>query len=161
MILFTECIVLCLFFTAMVYIMLKNPLVTLYNYPPKIQERVKLLDKYKGKIPTSKNKFVTKSLVALCIVILFSLILRYINGYTNFIEAFKYSFIIWTIVNLYDVVFMDIIWFCHSKKAIIEGTEDMINEYHDYLYHIKQGIIGEIIGTGVCVIIGLVVHFLL
>ena len=36
-----ECIVLCLLFTLMVYIMSREPIKTLYNYPPKIQERVK------------------------------------------------------------------------------------------------------------------------
>ena len=161
MIIFIECIILCLVFTIMVWGMMKNPIKTLYNYPSKIQERVKSLDKYKNKIPTEKNKVVTKSIVAIGVVILFSLILRYINGYTTFEDAFKYSFIIWTIVNVYDAVFMDIIWFCHSKKVIIEGTEDMTKEYHDYWFHIKQSLIGEVIGGIVCILIGLVVHFVL
>lgn len=161
MIIFIECLILCLVFTGMVCIMMRNPIATLYNYPPKIQERVKSLEQYKGKIPTNKNKVWTKSLVALAIVVIFSLILRYINGYTTFKEAFIYSFVIWTIVNIYDAVVMDIIWFCHSKKAVLEGTEDMVKEYHDYMYHIKQSMIGEIIGASVCIIIGLVIHFVL
>lgn len=161
MIIFIECIILCLIFTMMVAMMMKNPIATLYNYPPKIQERVKSLKQYKDKIPTNKNKVVTKSLVALFIVILFSLILRCINGYTTFLEGFGYSFIIWTIVNIYDAVFMDIIWFCHSKKVIIEGTEDMVEEYHDYMFHIKQSLIGMVIGASVCILIGLVIHFVL
>lgn len=161
MIILIECIILCLVFTGMVDIMMKNPIATLYNYPPKIQERVKSLKQYKGKIPTTKNKVVTKSLVASFIVILFSLILRYINGYTTFVEGFGYSFLIWTVVNIYDAIFMDIIWFCHSKKVVIEGTEDMIKEYHNYIYHIKQSLIGMIIGASVCIFIGLVIHFIL
>lgn len=44
-----ESIVLCLIFTLMIYIMSRNPIKTLYNYPPKIQERVKSLDEYKDK----------------------------------------------------------------------------------------------------------------
>jgi len=161
MIILIECIILCLVFTGGVAMMIKNPIATLYNYPPKIQERVKSLEQYKDKIPTNKSKLVTKSLVAAFIVILFSIILRYINGYTTFIEGFGYSFLIWAVVNLYDVVFMDIIWFCHSKKVIIKGTEDMVDEYHDYIYHIKQGLIGMIIGASVCIFIGLVIHFIL
>ena len=161
MIILIECIILCLFFTVMICIMMKNPVATLYNYPPKIQERVKSLERYKGKIPSNKNKFVTKTMVAIFVIILFSLILRYINGYTTFSEAFGYSLLIWTVVNMYDAIFMDIIWFCHSKKAIIEGTEDMTKEYHDYMFHIKQSMIGEAIGASVCIIIGLVVHFIL
>ena len=54
MILIIESIALCILFTIMVYIMSRNPIKTLYNYPPKIQERVKTLDEYKDKI---KNGF--------------------------------------------------------------------------------------------------------
>ena len=61
MILIIESIALCILFTIMVYIMSRNPIKTLYNYPPKIQERVKTLDEYKDKIPTQKNKVFAKS----------------------------------------------------------------------------------------------------
>lgn len=53
-----ESIILCLMFTLMVYIMSREPIKTLYNYPPKIQERVKSLEEYKNKIPTKENKIV-------------------------------------------------------------------------------------------------------
>ena len=44
MILVIESIVLCVLFTIMVYIMSREPIKTLYNYPPKIQERVRYLE---------------------------------------------------------------------------------------------------------------------
>lgn len=56
MILVVETIILCILFTVMVYIMSRNPIAILYNYPPKIQERVKSIPEYKDKIPTTKNK---------------------------------------------------------------------------------------------------------
>lgn len=161
MIIIIECIILCLIFTLMVYIMSKNPIETLYNYPPKVQEKVKSLKEYKDQIPTTKNKIVTKMLVVLIIIIIVSLILRYINDYTRFKEAFLSSLVIWTVVNIYDVIVMDICWFCHSKKFIFKGTEDIINEYHNYWFHIKEGIIGQLIGTVICFLIALVIHFIL
>ena len=88
MIIAIESVILCILFTVMVYAMSKNPIATLYNYPPKIQEGVKSLDEYKNKIPTQKNKIVTKTLGSVLIIIIISLILRYINGYTTFIEGF-------------------------------------------------------------------------
>ena len=160
MIVFIECIVLCVVFTIMVYIMSKNPIATLYNYPPKIQERVKSLKEYQDKIPTTKNMIGAKSFAALIIVILVSLILRCVNGYTTFSEGFGYSFLIWSIVNIYDVIVMDIIWFCHSPEFVFKGTEDMADEYRNYWYHIKQGIIGEVLGLILCSIIGLIVTFI-
>jgi len=50
MVLVMEAIVLCIIFSVMVYIMSQDPLKTLYNYPPKIQERVKSLEMYKDKL---------------------------------------------------------------------------------------------------------------
>jgi len=161
MIIVIECIVLCAIFTLMVYIMSRNPIATLYNYPPKIQERVKSLEEYKDKIPTTQNKITAKLCASVLIIVLVSLILRYINGYTTFKESFLAGFVIWTVVNWYDVIVMDMIWFCHSPKFVFKGTEDMVKEYRDYWFHIKQGFIGQVIGTIICVIIGLVVGGLL
>ena len=145
MILIIESIALCILFTIMVYIMSRNPIKTLYNYPPKIQERVKTLDEYKDKIPTQKNKVFAKSVASILIIAIISLILRYVNGYRTFIEGFGYGFLLWTIVNIYDAVVMDIIWFCHDPYFVFKGTEDMVDEYHNYWFHIKGSIIGELI----------------
>ena len=68
MIIIVESIVLCVLFTVMVYIMSRNPIATLYNYPPKIQERVKSIPEYKDKIPTTQNKFVVKSIASIVII---------------------------------------------------------------------------------------------
>lgn len=161
MIILIECVILCALFTLMVYIMSRNPIATLYNYPPKIQERVKSLEEYKDKIPTNKNKLLAKSIAALIIIVLVSLILRYINEYTTFMQGFGYSFLIWTIVNAYDAIVMDICWFCHSPEFVFKGTEDMTKEYHNYWFHIKESLKGEVIGVIVCLIIGLVIQFIL
>jgi len=161
MILVTESIVLCVLFTIMVYIMSREPIKTLYNYPPKIQERVKSLDEYKDKIPTQKSKLFAKSLASLFIIAIISLILRYVNGYTTFIEGFGYGFLLWTIVNIYDAVVMDIIWFCHDSYFVFKGTEDMIDEYHNYWFHIKGSLIGEVLALFICAIVGLVIQFVL
>ena len=161
MILIIESIVLCVLFTIMVYIMSREPIKTLYNYPPKIQERVKSLDEYKDKIPTQKNKILAKSLASILIIAIISLILRYVNGYTTFVEGFGYGFLLWTIVNIYDAVVMDIIWFCHDSYFVFKGTEDMVDEYHNYWFHIKESLIGELLALAICAIVGLVIQFIL
>ena len=132
MIILIESIVLCIIFTIMVYIMSREPIKTLYNYPPKIQERVKSLDEYKDKIPTQENKVAAKLGASVIFLAILYVVLRYINGYETFIESFGYGFLLWTIVNLYDVVVLDIIWFCHDKFFVFKGTEDMVKEYHNY-----------------------------
>ena len=73
MTLIIESVILCLIFTVMVYIMSRKPIKTLYNYPPKIQERVKNLKEYKDKIPTQENKIIAKIFAAISfLIILFS-----------------------------------------------------------------------------------------
>lgn len=161
MIIIIESIILCLIFTIMVYIMSREPIKTLYNYPPKIQERVKSLAEYKNKIPTQENKIIAKLFASILFLIIICLILRYINGYTTFKESFIYGFILWTIVNLWDLIVLDIIWFCHDKYFIFKGTEDMVDEYHNYLFHIKGFFIGEALALIICFLAGLIIHFML
>ena len=161
MIIIIESIVLCLLFTIMVYIMSREPIKTLYNYPPKIQERVKQIQLYKDKIPTNNNKIGAKLIASLIFLIIICLVLRYINGYTTFSDSFKYGFLLWTIVNLYDLIVLDIIWFCHDKQFIFKGTEDMKDEYHNYLFHIKGFFIGEGIGLIICFIASLIIEFII
>ena len=156
-----ESIILCIFFTIMVFIMSRDPIKTLYNYPPKIQERVKSLKEYKDLITTKENKLFTKVMASIIFLIIICVVLRYINGYTSFKESFGYGFLLWTIVNLYDVIVLDIIWFCNDKYFVLKGTEDMVEEYHNYWFHIKGFIIGEILGLIICFISGIIIHFIL
>ncbi len=161
MVIVIESIILCTMFTIMVYIMSRKPIKTLYNYPPKIQERVKSLKEYQNQIPTQENKIVTKITASIIFLIIICVILRYINGYTTFIDSFKYGFLLWTIVNLYDLIILDIIWFCHDKYFIFKGTEDMKDEYHNYWFHIKGFLIGEILALIICTLAGTIIHFIL
>ena len=161
MIIVIEGVVLCLFFTLMVYILSREPIKTLYNYPPRIQERVKSLDQYKDQIPTRGNKVAAKIFASILFVIILSLILRYVNGYTTFLKSFGYGFLLWSIVNLWDAVVLDILWFCHDPYFVFKGTEDMVSDYHDYWFHIKGFFIGEVLALIVCALAGLVVQFIL
>lgn len=159
MIILYEFLFFCCLFTVMVCFMMKDPIKTIYNYPPKIQERVKSLDMYKDKIPTTKNKLSLKLFACVFWMIILVLVLRYVNGCDNFVCAFGTGFLLWTIVNAFDAFVIDIGWFCHSKKVILPGTEDM-KEYKDYWFHIKQSLFGEVIGAVVCLLAATIIHFI-
>ena len=161
MIIAIESVVLCLIFTLMVWLMSREPIKSLYNYPPKIQERVRTLPEYKDKIPTQKNKLAAKLGACVLFIVVLSLILRYVNGYTTFLQAFGYGFLLWTVVNLWDAIVLDILWFCHDPHFVFKGTEDMVNDYHDYWFHIKGFFIGEALALVVCALAGLVVQYVL
>jgi len=161
MILLIESIILCLLFTIMVYFMSREPIKTLFNYPPKIQERVKSIEEYKDKIPTNENKIFTKVFASIIFLIIICLVLRFINGYETFKDSFINGFLLWTIVNLWDLIVLDIIWFCHDNYFVFKGTEDMISEYHNYLFHIKGFFIGEVLALIICSLAGLIIQFIL
>ncbi len=135
-----ESAVLCLLFTLMVYLMSREPIKALYNYPPKIQERVRSLDAYKDQIPTQQNKVAAKTCASLLIVVILSLFLRYVNGYTTFGKAFGYGFLLWTIVNLWDVIVLDILWFCHDPRFVFKGTEEKVTIRSVILIRPKNGL---------------------
>ena len=44
---------------------------------------------------------------------------------------------------------------------IFKGTEDMVDEYHNYWFHIKESLIGEVLALAICAIVGLVIQFIL
>lgn len=161
MIIAIESVVLCLVFTLLVWLMVRDPIKSLYNYPPKIQDRVKSLEEYKDKIPTQKNKLAAKLGASVLFVVVLSLLLRYVNGYTTFLQAFGGGFLLWTVVNLWDAVVLDIIWFCHDPRFVFKGTEDMVSDYHDYWFHIKGFFIGEALALVICAAAGLVVQYIL
>ena len=118
MIILIESIILCLLFTIMVFIMSRDPIKTIYNYPPKIQKRVKSIQKYEDKIPTNKNKIVIKLFASILFLIIICVVLRYINGYKTFLDSFKYGFLLWTIVNLWDVIVLDIQRHFHVVQSL-------------------------------------------
>ncbi|MBO6062063.1 MAG: hypothetical protein J6P98_08155 [Clostridia bacterium] len=161
MIIAIESLILCLAFTLAVYLISRDPLKELYNYPPAIRERVSSMDEYKGRIPTRKNKLIVKLLACVLFIAVISLILRFINGYTTFLKAFGYGFLLWTIVNLWDLIVLDILWFCHDKRFVIPGTEDMVRDYRDYRFHVRGFLIGEALALIVCAAAGLIVQFVL
>lgn len=158
MLILIESVIGILIFTIIIVsITLKNPLASIGDYPTAIREKCIELKL----IPKTEKRFTRKDIIRKCIamivfVILFAFILYKINAANTFVKGFVNSYIIWLIIDWYDALILDCIWFCHSKKVIIPGTEGM-KEYKDYLFHIKQSCIGMLLGLPVCLLVGLLV----
>ncbi len=60
----------------------------------------------------------------------------YFTGKRTFAAAFFHVFVLFLVVNLYDLIVLDLIIFCHSKKLVIPGAEDMKEEYRNPMHHI-------------------------
>ena len=158
MTLLLECIISALLFTvSAICLDMKDPLGVISDYPPAIRQRCVEL----GLIEERKERFTArdllrKGLAMVLFAFLFALVLKKVNGISTFLEGFRASYIIWLFIAWWDAFVVDCGWFCHSKKMQIPGTEDM-KEYKDYLFHIKQSLIGTALGLPVCLLTGLFV----
>ena len=136
---------------------IRHPLTALSDYPPAIVKRCVELGIY----PERERRFSTMDLIrkataVIVFIIVFAFIIKKFNKAETFLEGFRISYILWLIIAWYDALIVDCLFFCHSKKVRIPGTEDM-KEYQDYGFHIKQSLIGSIIGLPACALVGLAV----
>ena len=161
MILLIESLIGIALFTLIVVPMgLKDPLGMIGDYPPAIKKRCEdlgLIEKRETQL--SKKELIRKGIGIIVLVSLAVFIMIKVNHATTFLQGFGYTFIIWLAITWFDALFLDCVWFCHSAKMRIPGTENM-KEYHDYLFHIKASLVGTLIGIPACAIVGLLVMLL-
>lgn len=159
MIFVIEAIVLCLLFTAIVVpSVIKNPLAWISDYPPEIQKCVQEM----GMIPIKQKPIsiavvVRKAVAGLLMVIVLTAALIYINEAKTFAEGFRLSYGLCAVIVWYDALVLDCLWFCHSKKVVIPGTESLEKSYHDYWFHIKMSMIGMLLIVPIGLLTGLAV----
>ncbi|MBU3186864.1 hypothetical protein KPL45_18780 [Clostridium estertheticum] len=57
-------------------------------------------------------------------------------------------------MNFYDALVLDAIYFCHSKKVRLPGTEDMVKEYENPKNHWIAFLKGSMIGIAFASLVG-------
>lgn len=157
-----EVTIICVVFTIMVLISMKKPLQTqIYSYPPNIINRVAdlgLIEKPEKPRLVESLKRKWPAIILFGVVI--GMVVYFVNDADTFGKAFAISYGVWTIVDWYDAIVLDIGWFCHSKKVRIPGTEDMVEDYQDYRFHVKASLVGMLLGLPTCLIAGFVCQVL-
>lgn len=146
----------CALFSLLVFLISRNPVRILYNYPPEVVERCRrlgLIDDMNR--PRGVVFYTKKSAAVLSFGVLLGLLVRYANGVTSFWSGALTSYALWNIVNWFDALVLDCIWFCHDPHFVIKGTEDMKAAYHDYMFHIKGALIGMLLGIPAALVAGL------
>lgn len=161
MIFVVEAVVACIVFTIIILASMKNPINQIYSYPPNIIGRVIELGLIEDKETPDRLGVIKKKWPAIIVFgVLLGLFVYFVNDADSFIKAFGVSYGVWLIVDWYDAIMLDIIWFCHSKRVRIPGTEDMVSDYKDYWFHIRSSMIGMLLGLPACLIAGLVCQIL-
>lgn len=157
MIFLLESIAACALFTLFVFLMSRDPVKTIFNYPPAIIERcdqLSLVDA--GNKPGGPGFYLKKICAMIIFGVLLGLLVRYVNGCGTFLCGTLTAYALWCVVNWFDAIVLDCIWFCHDRHFVIPGTEDMTEAYHDYWFHIKGALIGMLLGIPAALAAGLI-----
>ena len=156
-----ESLIACAVFTIFVFMMSRDPIKSIFNYPPAIIERCDKLGLVDASNKPGGVGFYAKKLTAMAIFgILLGLLVRYVNGCTTFWCGCLTAYAQWVVVNWFDAIVLDCIWFCHDKHFVILGTEDMVADYHDYWFHIKGALIGMLLGIPAALVAGAIAAIL-
>ncbi len=154
MILALECAAACVVFGVVITgSTLCNKTAWLHEYAPEVQKR--FLEKNPDYVPKDKKTKTASLIAAKCAVsLLFAAVLAALAvfaGARDFMTGALYSYIIWTVVDVFDVIVLDIGIFAHWKKVRLPGTEDMDREYASNKWKsIRDGFFGILIGIPVC-----------
>ena len=155
MVFLIESILGCILFTVSIVILSKNPIAGIHDYPPAIIERVKEMGMIDDtQVPGSKKVIIKKMVAALLIGVICALVVWYFNGARTFLLGAGITYALWSVVNWHDALIIDCIWFCHSKRFRIPGTEDMEKDYLNYGFHLIGGLKCQLIGLPVALLVG-------
>ncbi len=80
-------------------------------------------------------------------------VVAYFSGAKSFSKAYIHVFTLFSVVNIYDMIVLDIGLFCHSKKL-----EYLVQRI--WIKNIEVHGIGTIIGAVVALLSGGMVHFI-
>lgn len=153
MLLFVQCLLACFIFTLLILpAQYKDPMSQLASYPPAIKRRVYELPQYRECAGQVERKSWKQKILGTLLMVVVLGGITYLSGKQTFSTAFLHVLILFTTVNLYDLVVLDWIIFCHSKKLMIPGTEDMTEEYKNPIHHLIGALKGCVIGGAVALL---------
>ena len=156
MIFFIESLTACALFSLFVFLMSRDPVKIIFDYPPAIIERCDKLGLVDAGNKPGGTVFYVRKITAMAVFgVLLGLLVRYVNGCSTFWCGALTAYALWCVVNWFDALVLDCLWFCHDKHFVIPGTEDLKEAYHDYWFHIKGALIGMILGIPAALVAGI------
>ena len=118
-----------------------GPLSQIHNYPHPIYQRaldLGLVDE--DEVRRNRLRYKAIGVVVLAVVPL-ALVLG-VNHARTFWEGFWQAYLIFNVWSWFDALVVDCGFFCHSRFWVIPGTEDLVDAYHDYWFHLRYAVWG-------------------
>lgn len=161
MYLIIESILLCLIFFLICFLGTGNDeknIKSFDSYPDKIQDIIMKNEDLKSKITIKSSRvyFILNILIFSIILFFFGFIIRSNSFKVNFINIL----ILGQVLNAFDFLFIDMIWWRNTKRVRFKGTENLDIEYKNPKKHIRAFIKGIFMFIIVALIDGLVLSFL-
>ena len=111
MTLFIQCVMCCLLFTLVILpAQYKEPINMIMSYPPKIRQRVEELPQYKGTINQREKSHVCKKIFGVIFFVIVLSGVAYLSGCRSFGTTFCHVFILFFVVNIYDLLVLELLW---------------------------------------------------
>lgn len=141
-----ESIVLCLIFFAICFLGTgsdEKNIKSFDSYPDEIQQLIINDDRLKNKIirKSSTMSFISNIFVFSIVLCLFGFIIKTNSFKQNFINIL----ILGQVVNAFDLIFIDMIWWRNTKRIRFKGTEKLDVAYRNPKKHIKSFLKGIIV----------------
>lgn len=161
MILAVECVISCVLFGTFIMVsVLTNQAAWINEYPEPVQKRyIELHPDFEIREPEGLSPRVIARKISACLIFLILLAgMVHLAGAKSFMQGAWYCYCIWSVVNVFDTVVLDLGMMMHWKRCRLPGTEDMDAEYKLLTKKsLMDGVYGCIIGIPVALLAGLVI----
>lgn len=159
MIFAAECIAACVLFTVMLEILAaKQREVFINDYPPVVSEKLRQLGLVAEKPPARKGDILRKLIAMAVYVLLFALLLRFVNGITTFGKAAGTAYLLWLVVDWYDFLVIDILMAPFDKFYRLAKVSPV--ERSAVWFHFKGSVRGMALGVVFAPLVGLLTALL-
>lgn len=104
-----ESIIFCILFSIGILLPLaKNPVGQIMSFPVEIRRRVESLPQYKDSIKKKEKRHIWIKILGTFTFVIILAVTAFFSGATTFKEVFLYVFLLFFVVNMYDLFIMDI-----------------------------------------------------
>ena len=154
-----ESIAACVLFTILLEIVTVNRREVFVNdYPPVVTDKLRKMGLIAEKPPAKKCDIIRKLIAIIIYAVLFSLLLRYVNGITTFLKGTLTAYALWLVVDWYDFLVVDVLLAPFDKFYKRAGISAF--EKSAVWFHCKASIRGMAIGIIFAPIVGFIVMLL-